>query len=99
MEDCQALPVKRPQNQGRNYWGGGGDTPNVVISGNFNNFNEALVGQKMCNSEFNSCRKMFDKFTKILLKNFTNYGRLVLKLVKNSISENKLCVPVCPKIK
>ena len=34
----------------------------------------------------NSCRKDFDKFTKILLKNFTNYGKLCRKFVKNVMS-------------
>jgi hypothetical protein len=37
----------------------------------------------------NSCRN-FDKFTKILLTNFTNYGKLFEKLVKNAMSGNFL---------
>ena len=34
----------------------------------------------------NSCRKNVDKFTKILLKIFTNYGKLFRNLVKNAMS-------------
>jgi hypothetical protein len=45
----------------------------------------------------NSCRENFDKFTKILLKNCTNYGTLVQKLVKNGMSENFSSIPP-PKI-
>jgi hypothetical protein len=55
----------------RFFGGGACDTPNVVSSGNFN---DTLVGQK----------KNFDKLTKILLKNCTNFGMLV----KNGMSEN-----------
>ena len=36
----------------------------------------------------NSCTKNVDKFTKILLKKFTNlYGKLFRKLVKNGMSK------------
>jgi hypothetical protein len=41
----------------------------------------------------NSCRKIFDKFTKILLKNCTNYGTLVRKLEKNGMSEKIFSPP------
>jgi hypothetical protein len=40
----------------------------------------------------NNCRKIFDKFTKILLKNCTNFG----KLVKSGISENFSLPPPPP---
>jgi hypothetical protein len=33
----------------------------------------------------NSGRNNFDKFTKIVLKHFTNYGKLFWKLVKNAL--------------
>ncbi len=36
----------------------------------------------------NSGRKNFDKFTKIVLKHFTNYGKLFRKLVKNALFTN-----------
>jgi DNA-directed RNA polymerase subunit N (RpoN/RPB10) len=39
-----------------------------------------------------SCRN-FDKFMKILLTNFTNYGKLFEKLVKNAMSGNFFTPP------
>ena len=41
----------------------------------------------------NSCRENFDKFITILLKNGTNYGTIVQKLVKNGMSENFSSIP------
>jgi hypothetical protein len=41
----------------------------------------------------NSSRKIFDKFTKIWLRNFTNYGKLFRKLVKNAMSGNFFYTP------
>jgi hypothetical protein len=78
---------------------GGGTPPNVVIlqfcrtvltiltirsSGK-----KYVIKQKILHNllKSDSCRKCFDKFTKILLKNCPNYGTLVRKLVKNSMSE------------
>jgi hypothetical protein len=71
-------------------WGVGHTAPppqccNIaVLSGNFNNFNDTLVGQiqpKILHNflKSNSCWKKFDKFTKILLKNCTNYGKLIAR--------------------
>ena len=93
-----------PISQGRNYWGVVGSGTHrspppphccniAVLSGNFNNFNDTLVGQiqpKILHNflKSNSCWKKFDKFTKILLKNCTNYGTLVRKSVKNGMSGN-----------
>ena len=57
-----------------------------VLSRNFSNFNDTQIEQANLHNllKSNNCRKMFHKFTKILLKNCSNCG----KLVKNYMSEN-----------
>ena len=89
--------------------GGGGDTPQccniAVLSGSFNkrlttrsSGKKYVIEQNILHNllKSDSCRKLFDKFTKILLKNCPNYGTLVRKLVKNGTSEILSSVPPHP---
>ena len=58
----------------------------AVLSRNFSNFNDTQIEQTNLHNllKSNNCRKTFHKFTKILLKNCSNCG----KLVKIYMSEN-----------
>jgi hypothetical protein len=65
--------------EGVRVWGGGALYISSGISIQFRRANFELIFECLG-------LKFFDKFTKIFLKNFTNYGKLFRKLVKNAMS-------------
>jgi hypothetical protein len=62
----------------------------TCLSGKKNVIKQKILHKLLKN---NSCRENFYKFTKILLKNCTNYSTLVQKLVKNGMPENFSSIP------
>ena len=77
--------------------GTGGQVPQVFSRHNKCSVSLYLVRVKLClKLKSNSGRRNFNKFTKILLKKFTNYGKLYRKLVKNTMSGNFLPLPPPP---